>query len=588
MIFGFQEILVKDVMDSKYIVLKENNTFKQALDTMLKNNFEEVFIENANHEIQGIITLSDVCDVYSKNINEDVLLTNIMVKNLIFVSKYDTLLNCRDIMIKNNIGRLPVIENDKLIGVIRVEEIRDYFYMNLEKMSFTLNQIVNNIHEALCLIDADGKVLIWNKNAEKLYDIPKEEIINNNIRDFFPDAINTKVLETQEIVTNAYHSPKKDYKVVINALPIFTNGKFEGVLTTDRDITEVTNLISKLEKATDTVKFLQGEVKKLKSDDFGNIVGKSSKLIDKIKIARQVAKSDVSVLVTGESGTGKEVFARAIHDYSGAKGLFVPVNCSAIPNELFESEFFGYDQGAFTGANKKGKLGFFELANNGTLFLDEIADLPMFMQAKLLRVLQDNQFTRVGGQKFVDTNARIISATNKNLSDMVKKGIFREDLFYRLNVIEIELPPLRERKTDIVLLIYHFLNELSKKNNRYTPKISKEALEILKQYRWKGNIRELKNTIEYLLVLCDDNIVYEHMLPKHILEEIKNNTSSKQTSILENKQKSFDLNKSITELEIKLITETLNETKGNKAKAAKLLNIPRSTLHYKINHYNIK
>lgn len=588
MIFGFQEILVKDVMDSKYIVLKENSTFKQALDTMLKNNFEEVFIENANNEIQGIITLSDVCKVYSKNINEDILLTNIMVKNLIFVSKSDTLLKCRDIMIKSKIGRLPVIENDKLIGVIRVEEIRDYFYMNLEKMSFTLNQIVNNIHEALCLIDADGKVLIWNKNAEKLYDIPKEEIINNNIRDFFPDAINTKVLETQEIVTNAYHSPKKDYKVVINALPIFTNGKFEGVLTTDRDITEVTNLISKLEKATDTVKFLQGEVKKLKSDDFGNIVGKSSKLIDKIKVARQVAKSDVSVLVTGESGTGKEVFARAIHDYSGAKGLFVPVNCSAIPNELFESEFFGYDQGAFTGANKKGKLGFFELANNGTLFLDEIADLPMFMQAKLLRVLQDNQFARVGGQKFIDTNARIISATNKNLSDMVKEGTFREDLFYRLNVIEIELPPLRERKTDIVLLIYHFLNELSKKNNKDTPKISKEALEILKQYRWKGNIRELKNTIEYVLVLCDDNIIYEHMLPKHILEQTKDNINSNQVSILQNKQKSFDLNKSITELEIKLITETLNETKGNKAKAAKLLNIPRSTLHYKINHYNIK
>lgn len=588
MVFGFQEILVKDVMDSKYIVLKENSTFKQALDAMFKNNLKEVFIENANHKIEGIITLSDVCDVYSKNINEDVLLTNIMVKNLILVSKYDTLLNCRDIMIKNNIGRLPVIENDKLTGVIRVEEIRDYFYMNLEKMSVTLNHIVNNIHEALCLIDADGKVLIWNKNAEKLYDIPKEEIINNNIRDFFPDAINTKVLETQQIMTNVYHSPKKDYKVVINALPLFTNDKFEGVLTTDRDITEVTNLVSKLEKANDTVKFLEGEVKKLKSDNFGNIVGKSSKLIDKIKIARQVAKSDVSVLVTGESGTGKEVFARAIHDYSGVRGLFVPVNCSAIPNELFESEFFGYDQGAFTGANKKGKLGFFELANNGTLFLDEIADLPMFMQAKLLRVLQDNQFTRVGGQKFVDTNARIISATNKNLSDMVKKGIFREDLFYRLNVIEIELPPLRERKTDIVLLIYHFLNELSKKNNRDTPKISKEALEILKQYRWKGNIRELKNTIEYLLVLCDDNIIYEHMLPKHILEEIKNNTSSKQTSILENKQKSFDLNKSITELEIKLITETLNETKGNKAKAAKLLNIPRSTLHYKINHYNIK
>ncbi|MGO1370215.1 MAG: sigma 54-interacting transcriptional regulator, partial [Senegalia sp. (in: firmicutes)] len=272
------------------------------------------------------------------------------------------------------------------------------------------------------------------------------------------------------------------------------------------------------------------------------------------------------------------------HDYSGVSGLFIPVNCSAIPNELFESEFFGYDEGAFTGASKKGKMGFFELANNGTLFLDEIGELPLFMQAKLLRVLQDNKFSRVGGEKLINTNVRIISATNKSLVDMVDKGNFREDLFYRLNVIEIELPPLRERKNDVVLLIHYFLKELAEKNNKKIPKISSNVLEILKKYNWKGNIRELKNTVEYLLVLSANDVIYENMLPHHILDEVGDYKKNIKDDII----KSFDLNKSIEELEKKLINEALNESQGNKAKASKLLKIPRSTLHYKINNYGIE
>ncbi|MBS4536337.1 sigma 54-interacting transcriptional regulator [Clostridium sp. D2Q-14] len=590
MLFEFQEVLVKDVMDSKYITLKEDHTLKEAINLMLENNIQEIFIENRNNKIQGVVTLADISNVYD-DLSKDILLKRFIVNNLITISKDNRLLECRDIMMENEIGRLPVMEDDKLIGVIRVEQIRDHFYMNLERISIMLHHIVENIHEALCLIDKNGKVLIWNKNAEKLYDVSQEEIIGENIRDFFPDAINSKVLETKKIMNNICHSPKADYRVIINALPIFINDKFEGVLTTDRDITEVTNLLNELEKANDTLKFLEDEVKKFKSDNFGNIIGKSPKLMEKIKVARQVAKTEVSVLVTGESGTGKEVFARAIHDHSGVKGLFVPVNCSAIPSELFESEFFGYDQGAFTGANRKGKIGFFELANNGTLFLDEIGDLPMFMQAKLLRVLQDNKFTRVGGEKFINTNVRIISATNKNLLDMVKKGTFREDLFYRLNVIEIELPPLRKRRKDIILLVYNFLKELSKKNGKKIPEISPEVLDILKKYSWKGNIRELKNTIEHLLVLSNDDIIHEDMLPKHILEEVEKDIKSDEDIIEDSEEKikqSFDLNKYLSNLEMKLISKALNKSSGNKAKAAKLLKIPRSTLHYKINQYDIK
>lgn len=581
MLFDYNEILVKKVMNKDYIVLNIRNTVNEAIKLMLKNNIQDVFIEDLNHNVKGVITLSDVANIYDE-INQEILLKKYIRTNMISVDKNKTLYQCRSIMIENNIGRLPVLEKGNLIGVIRQAEIRDYFYMDLERISKTLNHIVESIHEALCLIDTKGKVIIWNKNAAELYDIPQKDIVGKSIKDFFPDSINSKVLESKERITNVYHSPKKNYKVIINALPIYINGKFEGVLTTDRDVTEVTSLSKKLEKANSNLKFLEGEFKKLKNNYFDNIIGRSTKIIEKIKIAKQVSKSDISVLISGESGTGKELFAKNIHDYSGAKGSFIPVNCSAIPNELFESEFFGYDEGAFTGANKKGKVGFFELANNGTLFLDEIAELPLYMQAKLLRVLQDNTFTRVGGTEVINSKVRIISATNANLAEMVDEGKFRKDLFYRLNVIEIKLPPLRERENDIVLLTYHFLNELAEKNNRDVPKISPEVLDIFKKYNWNGNIRELRNVVEHTLVLCTDNVINKDRLPSHILKFVK----EKEHDFIKT-ESTFDLNKSISNLEKKIIIEALKNTKGNKAKAAKLLNIPRSTLHYKLDSYEI-
>lgn len=581
MLFDYNEILVKKVMNKDYIVLNIRNTVNEAIKLMLKNNIQDVFIEDLNHNVKGVITLSDVANIYDE-INQEILLKKYIRTNMISVDKNKTLYQCRSIMIENSIGRLPVLEKGNLIGVIRQAEIRDYFYMDLERISKTLNHIVESIHEALCLIDTKGKVIIWNKNAAELYDIPQKDIVGKNIKDFFPDSINSKVLESKERITNVYHSPKKNYKVIINALPMYINGKFEGVLTTDRDVTEVTSLSKKLEKANSNLKFLEGEFKKLKNNYFDNIIGRSTKIIEKIKIAKQVSKSDISVLISGESGTGKELFAKNIHDYSERKGSFIPVNCSAIPNELFESEFFGYDEGAFTGANKKGKVGFFELANNGTLFLDEIAELPLYMQAKLLRVLQDNKFTRVGGTELINSKVRIISATNTNLAEMVDEGKFRKDLFYRLNVIEIKLPPLSERENDIVLLTYHFLNELAEKNNRDVPKISPEVLEIFKRYNWNGNIRELRNVVEHTLVLCTDNVINKDTLPSYILKFVK----EKEHNFIKT-ESTFDLNKSISNLEKKIIIEALKNTKGNKAKAAKLLNIPRSTLHYKLDSYEI-
>ena len=298
-------------------------------------------------------------------------------------------------------------------------------------------------------------------------------------------------------------------------------------------------------------------------------------------MAKQVAKTNSSIMINGESGTGKEVFARAIHKYSEREGTFIPVNCSAIPQELFESEFFGYEPGAFTGATKNGKPGIFELANKGTLFLDEIGDMPYNMQAKLLRVLQEREIMRVGGNEIIKIDVRVISASNKDLAAMVKEETFREDLYYRLNVVEINLPSLRERGGDVAILIYEFLEEQCKINNKPFLKISKEALDMLQRYEWKGNIRELKNTMENMVVLSNRDTLEVEDIPVYI----RNKVESK-----EDKETMYpmDLNMAVQILEKNKIQEALEKTSGNRSKAAKILNIPRTTLYYKMDQYEIR
>ncbi|MTI71336.1 MAG: CBS domain-containing protein [Firmicutes bacterium] len=582
MFFMPDKHLVKDVMSKDFIILYMDTLLDDALKMMLKKNSKEIFIVNRKEKIQGLLTLSDISNIFNSNDSLNKPIRDFIDCKLVTVKENTTLIKCRDIMLKNKIGRLPVIEKQLIKGVIRQEEIRKYYYMNLEEIAVKLNHVIDNIHEAVCGIDAKGKVLIWNKNAEKLYNLKSEKIIGNKLKDFFPNAINLEVLKNKKPIRNKYHSPKEGEYVIISSFPIYReDGKFIGVVSTDKDITEIKKLSSDLQKANDTVKYLETQVKKLSDYNFGNVIGNSKVMVEKIKQAKQVAETKATILITGESGTGKEVFAKAIHGYSGEKGVFVPVNCSAIPHELFESEFFGYEKGAFTGASSKGKIGYFELSHNGTIFLDEIGDLPMFMQAKLLRVLQEKKIKRVGGENRIDVDFRVISATNKDLKKMVEEGTFRRDLYYRLDVINIDLPPLRDRGRDIVLLINSFLKELAKRNNKNVPKIDKEVMEILLKYKWEGNIRELKNTIEQLIVMAYDGIITKGLLPKYIINDVKDKVKRNDT------KETLDLNEAIKRVEIEKIKHALEKTNGNKSKASKLLNIPRATLYYKMRTYNI-
>lgn len=572
---------VEEVMDKEFTTISEDMLIEDVIKEMIKSNTKTLMVTDENGELKGIISMTDIHKLYKdQELYNQRKVKDIMQKDIIYSNKGLTLDECRDIMINENIGILPILDGGKIAGVLKQEHIRDYLYMNLEDYGITLKYIIGQIKEGICAINNEGIVILWNKFMEDRYEIKSEDMTGRHISEFLENTISEKVLNSRVGMSDIYFTDKKkDLYALVHANPIFYKDEFIGVVCTEVDVTEARKLSMELDKANDALKYLKDEVKNLSKGSFDKILGQSYKLEKSKSIAKQVARTNSSIFIWGESGTGKEVFARAIHDYSERKGQFIPVNCSAIPSELFESEFFGYESGAFTGASKKGRVGIFELAKDGTVFLDEIADLPLSMQAKLLRVLQEKEIRRVGGDTIIKINPRIISATNKDLAQLVKEEKFREDLYYRLNVVEIKIPPLRERKEDIVILVHKFLEEICKQNNKKVLSIDKDVINVFQNYRWKGNIRELRNTIENIVVLSQKDTIEMDDIPSYMIEYANNN--------IEEEDYPLDLTKATQRLEIKNITKALTMSKGNKAKAAKILNIPRTTLYYKIDQYNI-
>ena len=455
-----------------------------------------------------------------------------------------------------------------------------------------IQEAFDNIYEAICICDSKGKVIFWNKGSEKLYGVKGTDIIGRYVKDVFSNALCLKVLQEKKPIKNITHEPIKGKSVLMSAIPIFNdNNDMVAVVTTDRDITEVVNLSEALKREKERSKYYENEYKRQLANEFkfSEVIGKSRKIMEAIALAQKVSASKVNIMITGESGTGKEVFARAIHEASGRKGKMIAVNCSAIPEHLFESELFGYETGAFTGASKNGKVGKFELANNGTLFLDEIGDMPLNMQSKLLRVLQDGVISRIGSEKNINADFRIIAATNRNLKEAIKNKEFRSDLFYRLAVVQVELPPLRERKEDIIEFARFFIRDVANREGIHIENMDGEIFRILEEYEWQGNIRELKNVIHRIVILSENGQLSKNDIPHYILEKYNEKTSEAfkdEIHFIENKNP-YALDSVVKEIEIKMITKAMKVCKGNKAEAAKLLNIKRSTLYYKLSLYNI-
>jgi len=587
-IADFQSIV--DIMNEEIIFIEESTSIEITLREMLINSKYEVVIvksyndKNNYNNTLGIITISDIGRLAREKVNLDDKIGNWINSNIVTISIEENIRTAKILMKESCTERLLILRDENIVGMLTPLELFRHQDLRKDEIELQLRLILGNLHEAVCVINTSGIVTFWNASSEKLYGIKTKEIVGSHIEKFFPNALLLRALKERRTFENLKHTPKDESDVIISAIPLIYKGELIGAVSTDRDLNEITNLYMELDREKTKVEILKQQMKEITQDKyfFGKIIGKSKALIDAMTIAKQVAKTDASVLITGESGTGKEVFSRAIHQESDRKGDFIPVNCSAIPSNLLESELFGYVEGAFTGAYKKGRAGKFELANGGTLFLDEIGDMPLLMQAKLLRVLQDGIVYRVGSGKPIKVDARIIAATNKDLYQLMEEGKFREDLYYRLNVVSIRIPPLRERKEDIPELINDFITEFSEKNNKNNIHISPEAMKILSDYHWKGNIRELKNTIERLVILSKDDIIESKDIPAEIISSM--NISPFIALDIDN---SFDLKKAVENFEKNIIIDALAAVKGNKVQAAELLNIKRSTLYYKLDLYNL-
>ncbi|CCO07160.1 Sigma54 specific transcriptional regulator, Fis family [Desulforamulus hydrothermalis Lam5 = DSM 18033] len=468
----------------------------------------------------------------------------------------------------------------EVLGVLSYDQVFHDLALRVCETEARINAVVETVEEAVCIVDNFDRVVIWNSRAEELYGIKAQDIVGKPINQFFSNLVVTRVNKEWEEIRALHHQPVEGTHVLINATPVRLGPKVIGGVTAERDITEIVQLNQKLTQASTQVKRLENEIHKISAgrNPFAAIKGHHKRLIELINIARKAASTNAVILLRGESGTGKELFAKAIHEASPRSDKkFSVINCAAIPPSLFESEMFGYESGAFTGADKKGKPGVFELADGGTLFMDEIGELPPDMQVKLLRVLQDGVFYRVGGATPVKVDVRIIAATNRSLEEMMANGQFREDLYYRLNVVALEIPPLRERREDIPELVYLFLQEFSQLYQKQINKLEPGVMATFLAYAWPGNIRQLKNVIERMVILTEGDTIPESAIPETLKTGSRQDQSTATVGLA-----------SVTEqTERELIIRTLKQVNGNRSEAARMLGIPRSTLYYKMHQLGI-
>lgn len=445
-----------------------------------------------------------------------------------------------------------------------------------------LEAIISSSYDGLFIADGQGVVLRVNDAYERITGIKASEVVGKNMKNlvaegYYDESVTMLVMETGDTVTIS-QTVKKNRKILCTGNPIFDErGNLFRVVTNVRDITELVNLQSQLSRTKEQTLKYKTELSHLRAMQIQDkdMISRSPKMARVIELVMKIADVNSTVIITGESGTGKELIAKLIHKQGkGPAKPFIKINCAAIPEQLLESELFGYEGGAFTGARKEGKPGLFELAHDGTLFLDEIGDLPLLLQVKLLRAIQEKEIMRVGGTKAITINARIIAATHRDIAKRVKEGTFREDLYYRLMVVPINLPPLRERKEDIPLLIMHFIEKFNN-NFGYDKKIESKVIDKLADYSWPGNVRELENVIERMMVTAPGEFLTVELIPETILNKVflpKRGTKLKEAA---------------EQAESYLLEECYKEC-GSWQKVADSLGIDRTTVFRKVARYKLE
>ncbi len=446
-------------------------------------------------------------------------------------------------------------------------------------------------HEGIQFVDEHGIIQFVNPSFSRITNIPPEERIGEHIEDVSPNGALNRAYHTKSpVIGHRSTGIGSNVETISNAAPIFVDGKFVGAVTTFQDVTEVRHLSQKLlekeQEQSESSSKHKGHVARF---TFNNIVGESKQLKNVIALAKKVTNTRSTVMITGESGTGKELFAHAIHaDGPFYNKPFVAVNCAAIPSDLLESELFGYEKGAFTGATSR-KIGKIEFANGGTLFLDEIGSMSLPLQAKLLRVLQYKEFERVGGLEKIKVDFRLICATNENLSALVSKKKFREDLYFRLNVVHLEIPSLRKRKDDIAILVPYLMDKISKHAGLSKMQLTNKGIALLNDYHWPGNIRELENFLERVMNESPSSVIPDAIVKEHIerlmLQKYPKKKEEARHTLL-SLPPTLPL-RTIEKEYIKQALEHFGKTLEGKKKAARSLGISISTLYNKVKDYQL-
>ncbi|WP_226680884.1 sigma 54-interacting transcriptional regulator [Sutcliffiella horikoshii] len=578
-------ISLKEMITPIPYQIKENTILAEALNIMKEEKYGLLPVVDEDQKLIGVFTRSRLFQMVKQ---EKSLTTPIkdFVKRDVYSLKEDTPFKELEEIVRNSsVGTGVVVDvENRVIGLFTKADM----VMGLLDVTRTLNlkqslqTAMDHAYDGILLADETQTIQMVSPSLLELFNMDYQDVLHKKTNQVFPHFQISKIYESEEADISDFHEIN-GIKYIIHRIPVIQEGRVVGAIVKImyRQLNEVNELFKRLQKAENKACFYHTELKKSENARFtwDHIITEHP-VMEKIKkSAAKAAKGRSTILIRGESGTGKELFAHAAHNSSARKdGKFVVVNCAAIPEDLLESEFFGYEDGAFTGARSRGKIGKFDLANGGSLFLDEIGDMSLNLQAKLLRVLQEREFYRVGGTKRIQVDVRIIAATNRNLEEMVKEGTFREDLYYRLNVISLFIPPLRERMMDIQILSEKIMSELNRVIGTSITGFEPRAKQILMSYHWPGNVRELRNVMERAMTFAEHGKIKVEDLPDYMLGNaqvlVDETAVTHEESMVENAER--------------LAIETaLTKTKGNKAKAAKMLGISRSSLYDKLRKYQM-
>jgi PAS domain S-box-containing protein len=585
---------VAEAMTQEYGGVDQLTPLEHVIELMLTNNWEEVLVTSQAHRLLGMVTKEHLLSSMTEGLPKNSPIKEICCLDLITTSPEEDLAKARDVMRRHKIGRLPVIgDQGKMLGILTAKDVCNGFSTKLQQQGEQLCAVMENIAEAIQVVDCDGIVNFWNKGAERLFGIKGIDIVGRKLDDFLPDDLTLQAIKNSKSYRNIMGELRDGVYVVRHAVPVVTpSGFIVGAVCTTEDVSHLKTLMAQLDEANNRVKNLERLIDNKEEMEAGVFYTIDIKTQRVLAQARRVGQTDATVMIQGQSGTGKELLANIIWRHSKrANKPLIEVNCSAIPEALFESEMFGYEAGSFTGGNRAGKPGKFELANQATIFLDEVGDLPVDMQAKLLRVIQERRFYRVGGTHPIEVDVRLIAATNREIGKLVADGRFREDLFYRLNVVTLEIPPLEMRKSDIPGLVERFLGNLSRVYQNGIKKVEREVMDLWIDYDWPGNVRQLQNMLENIVIMMDDEVISIKTLAEVGVLDILKSAEDRnviQAAKLPREIIEDGFDQVMEQRERELIRNALRDCYHNKSSAAKMLGIPRSTLYYKMKNLGIE